>query len=80
MTLFGRCVNHDAAALIVFGALEPIITQVDARVVGAVSVCAVSVSVCVTMYVCSQEEAGRSNGRSFRGRQDKEQTLESRAL
>lgn len=37
--------NHDAAAPIVFGALEPIITEVDARVVGAVGVCAVSLCV-----------------------------------
>lgn len=43
--------NHDAAALIVFGALEPIIRQVDARVVVAVGVCAVSVCVCVRVCV-----------------------------
>lgn len=43
--------NHDAAALIVFGALEPIIRQVDARVVVAVGVCAVSACVCVCVYV-----------------------------
>lgn len=33
--------NHDAAALIVFGALEPITTQVDACVIGALFACAV---------------------------------------
>lgn len=38
--------NHDTAALIVFGALEPIITQVDACIFGALSV-SVTVDVCV---------------------------------
>lgn len=39
--------NHDAADLIVFGALEPIITRVDASVVSAVSVCAMLLCMCV---------------------------------